>query len=129
KRKQTDLLEEEQACTGSYSIFDLSLSPSVFNSRSNEEKPAYGSLASRTVEVCWARNASSEPLIFESFNASSAAANKAALIAPALPMAKVATGTPPGICTIESRESIPFKLWDSTGTPRTGRAVNDAVMP
>ena len=38
-----------------------------------------------------------------------AAANKAALAAPASPMAKVATGTPLGICTMESSESIPFK--------------------
>ena len=58
-----------------------------------------------------------------------AAAKRAALIAPALPMAKVATGTPPGIWTMESRLSCPFKLWLSTGTPSTGRAVKAAVMP
>jgi len=67
------------------------------------------------VAVCLARNASSELLTLESLNASSAEANKAALIAPGLPIAKVATGIPPGIWTIDKRESIPFKLCDSTG--------------
>ena len=58
-----------------------------------------------------------------------AAANKAALIAPALPIASVPTGTPPGICTIESKESIPCKDFDSIGTPRTGSTVFAAVTP
>ena len=35
----------------------------------------------------------------------------------------VATGTPPGICTIESSESSPFSAWLSTGTPSTGSGV------
>ncbi len=39
-------------------------------------------------------------------------ANRAALVAPALPMANVATGTPPGICTIDSSESMPFSACD-----------------
>src|ERR1051326_3831996 len=34
-----------------------------------------------------------------------------------LPMATVATGTPAGICTIDSRESRPFNALDSIGTP------------
>ena len=37
--------------------------------------------------------------------ASTAAASRAALMAPDLPMANVPTGTPPGICTIDSRLS------------------------
>ena len=35
--------------------------------------------------------------------------SSAALVAPAVPMAKVATGTPAGICTIDSSESMPFE--------------------
>jgi hypothetical protein len=50
-----------------------------------------------------------------------AAANNAALIAPGLPMAKVATGIPPGIWTIEYNESMPLRDALSTGTPSTGR--------
>src|SRR5436190_14323235 len=58
-----------------------------------------------------------------------AVAKRAALIAPALPIAKVPTGTPPGICAIESSESRPCNALDSTGTPRTGNAVFEAHMP
>ena len=38
-------------------------------------------------------------------------------------------GTPAGICTIESSESMPLSAFDSTGTPSTGSAVFAAVMP
>ena len=51
------------------------------------------------------------------------------MIAPALPMAIVSTGTPPGICTIDSSESMPFSAWLSTGTPSTGSNVCAATMP
>ena len=44
-------------------------------------------------------------------------------------MAKVATGTPAGICTMERRESRPFSAFDCTGTPSTGRVVLAANMP
>ena len=44
-------------------------------------------------------------------------------IPPACPIAKVATGTPAGICTIESNESTPFSTRLSTGTPSTGNTV------
>ena len=50
-------------------------------------------------------------------------------MAPALPMASVPTGMPPGICAMESSESSPLRAFDSTGTPRTGRTVFEAVMP
>ena len=43
-----------------------------------------------------------------------------ALIAPAWPMASVPTGMPAGIWTIDSRLSMPFSAWLSTGTPSTG---------
>ena len=39
------------------------------------------------------------------------------------------TGIPAGICTIESSESIPFSVFDSTGTPSTGSAVFAAAIP
>jgi hypothetical protein len=44
-------------------------------------------------------------------------------------MAKVATGTPPGICTIDKRLSMPLSALVSMGTPSTGSAVIEAVMP
>ena len=44
--------------------------------------------------------------------ASSATANSAALVAPASPIANVATGTPAGICTIEYSESCPPRWRD-----------------
>ena len=75
------------------------------------------------------RQASSDlrSVLFES--ASTAVASKAALIAPARPIASVPTGTPAGIWTIDRRLSMPESAFDSTGTPKTGSAVSDAVMP
>ena len=58
-----------------------------------------------------------------------AAASRAALTAPARPIARVPTGTPAGIWTIDSRLSMPFRLCDSTGTPSTGSGVQAAHMP
>ena len=58
-----------------------------------------------------------------------AAANSAALRAPAAPMAKVATGIPLGICAIESSESRPPSVFVCTGTPSTGTLVLAAVIP
>jgi hypothetical protein len=57
------------------------------------------------------------------------AASSAALRAPASPIATAATGTPVGICTIESSESRPLSAFDSTGTPITGSVVFAAVIP
>ena len=56
-------------------------------------------------------------------------ASRAALVAPALPMASVPTGTPAGIWTIESSESRPLRAWLWTGTPSTGSRVWAATMP
>ena len=53
----------------------------------------------------------------------------AAFTAPARPIASVPTGMPAGICTIDSRLSIPLSAWDSTGTPSTGSGVQAAHMP
>ena len=58
-----------------------------------------------------------------------ATAASAALAAPASPMAKVATGMPFGICTIDSSESSPRRYFDGTGTPSTGTMVLAAIMP
>ena len=38
-------------------------------------------------------------------------------------------GMPAGICTIDSSESMPFSVFDCTGTPSTGSEVLAAVMP
>ena len=56
-------------------------------------------------------------------------ASRAALAAPALPMASVPTGTPEGIWTIDSSESRPLSAWLCTGTPSTGSSVWAATMP
>ena len=45
------------------------------------------------------------------------------------PMDTVATGTPAGICTIDSSESRPSSLASGTGTPITGNAVAEATIP
>ena len=41
----------------------------------------------------------------------------------------VATGTPAGICTMESRESMPSRYFSGTGTPMTGSSVTAASIP
>ena len=58
-----------------------------------------------------------------------ATASSPALVAPALPIASVPTGTPPGICTIDSSESRPCSAALCTGTPSTGSTVCEATMP
>ena len=54
---------------------------------------------------------------------------KAALAAPASPIANVATGIPLGICTIDKSESSPLKCLEATGTPNTGTIVFAANIP
>src|ERR1019366_4629630 len=56
-------------------------------------------------------------------------ASNPALVAPAAPMESVATGTPFGICTIESSESRPCSAVAAIGTPSTGSTVFAATMP
>src|SRR5690606_28779147 len=79
-----------------------------------------GSVALSTDSVCEARNcrnfSRNSGREFETI----ATASNAALRAPALPIASVATGTPPGIWTMERRESRPLRAALSTGTPKTG---------
>src|SRR3972149_3643626 len=57
------------------------------------------------------------------------AAKTPAFFAPALPSDMVATGTPPGICTIDKRASSPFSADESIGTPMTGSVVCAATTP
>src|SRR5215467_7995229 len=57
------------------------------------------------------------------------AARTPALVAPGLPIDTVATGTPGGICTVESSASRPFSADESIGTPMTGRIVCAATTP
>ena len=64
-----------------------------------------------------------------SVSARMAAAKSPALAAPAAPIAKVATGTPAGICAIDNSESRPLSALLCTGTPSTGTAVLAASMP
>ena len=56
-------------------------------------------------------------------------ASRPAFVAPELPTAVVATGMPPGICTMESSESQPESAWERTGTPMTGNVVCAATIP
>ena len=62
-------------------------------------------------------------------SARTAAASNAALIAPGLPIASVPTGMPPGICMIDSSESLPSSACVRIGTPNTGSGVIAAAMP
>jgi hypothetical protein len=41
----------------------------------------------------------------------------------------VATGTPPGIWTVERSESRPLREEESIGTPMTGKVVFEAITP
>src|SRR5690554_5459108 len=88
-----------------------------------------GSGLSSTVCVCSLRKASTAASTLASCRPTICAANRPALVAPALLMASVPTAIPPGICTMESSESSPLSALDSTGTPSTGSAVCEATMP
>ena len=58
-----------------------------------------------------------------------ATAKSAALVAPAAPIARVPTGTPAGICTMDKSESKPLSARLCTGTPSTGTTVPAATIP
>src|SRR5204863_2654997 len=88
-----------------------------------------GSGLARTRPVCSVRSFRKASRMAGYFAPRMAAARSAALTAPDLPMASVPTGTPLGICAMERSESRPLRAFDSTGTPRTGRTVFDAVIP
>ena len=57
------------------------------------------------------------------------AASTPALVAPGLPIDTVATGTPGGICTVDSSASMPLSADESIGTPMTGSVVCAATTP
>src|SRR6266853_2110880 len=90
---------------------------------------ARGSGVPSTPAVWRSRYASSAVAMAGCLLARIAAAHSAALVAPAAPIANVATGTPAGICTMDNNESSPPRDFDCTGTPSTGRLVLAAVMP
>ena len=90
---------------------------------------AGGKRIARAASVWRARKESSWLRSAASSLASMATANSAALEAPALPMAKVATGMPLGICTMLCSESTPCRCLPATGTPSTGTGVLAASMP
>ena len=62
-------------------------------------------------------------------NAKICIAKYAELMAPALPMATVATGIPAGICTVERRASIPESADALIGTPIIGLIVLEDKTP
>ena len=94
---------------------------SVTRSGGNVDDAAWSWRAARSAARA-AASASSSP-------ASRATANSAAFVAPASPMANVATGIPAGIWTIDSNESWPWRWRDGTGTPSTGTVVLAASIP
>ncbi len=57
------------------------------------------------------------------------AASTPAFVAPGLPIETVATGTPGGICTVESSASSPLSADESIGTPMTGSVECAATTP
>ena len=90
---------------------------------------AGGKVMLRATSVCSARKASRRWRSSGFSLASRATANRAALAAPAVPMANVATGMPLGICTMLCSESTPCRWRLATGTPSTGTVVLAAIMP
>src|SRR5262249_20706817 len=99
------------------------------------ERPGCGHAAgswvgrSATASVWRWRQASSRAAKASSARDKTPAASRAALMAPARPIASVPTGTPGGICTMEKSESTPAGAFNSTGTPNTGSVVRAAVIP
>src|SRR2546427_9083422 len=89
----------------------------------------FGNSVFLTASACFFLNSSSFEERIVSDKASMAMAYSAALAAPASPMAKVATGMPFGICTVESSESRPCRCLEGIGTPSTGSVVCAASTP
>ena len=75
------------------------------------------------------RNSSSRLASAGSLSREDGDGEEPAFLAPASPIAKVATGMPPGIWTIDRSESRPFRCLEGTGTPSTGSGVFAASMP
>ena len=81
----------------------------------------HGSVSWRTRRVCSSRNSRSAVRMAGRWAETMAAASRAALVAPASPMASVPTGTPPGIWTIDSSESRPLSAWRLDGHAEHGQ--------
>src|SRR5699024_7430937 len=94
-----------------------------------QDRATHGSCSLCTLSACAARKSARRRRRLGRVTASCATANKAALRAPESPMAKVAVGTPLGICTIDNSESSPCSARLCTGTPSTGSNVWAATMP
>ena len=110
---------------------DRNLNGTVFGAKNAVDRDNHTSgsfMASTFAAWAW-RKACNFSFSAASSVASMATAKSAALAAPASPMAKVATGMPLGICTMECRESTPDRAFDCTGTPSTGTVVLAASMP
>jgi hypothetical protein len=88
----------------------------------------YSSTVARILASCSARKAWSFLRNAGRLFANTETANRAALTAPAFPIAKDATGIPPGIWTVDNKESSPFSAL-FIGTPRTGSVVCAASTP
>ena len=89
--------------------------------------PRTSASLSRTFLRRAARSASTRLPSSASPTAMICAASRPAFSAP--PIATVATGMPGGICTVDSSESRPPRLPETTGTPMTGRVVCAATAP
>ena len=97
--------------------------------------PATRSRSARPFSVATARRPSAwatSAARSRSASAPSPAARMRAASRPALraaPTPTVATGTPAGIWTMDSSESIPSRCFSGTGTPTTGSGVTEASIP
>src|SRR5207249_11930604 len=76
-----------------------------------------GSGCARTRSACSTRNFRNASRISGCFAPRIAAASKASLIGPALPIVSVPSGRLTGFCATEQRASRPFSIYDSYGTP------------
>ena len=127
-RKGVDAIAHAAGGDGEHAA-ELSAAEDADGGAGEDWVPPRVSCPSRTLAVCFSRKgaeffAQVGPGVGEDRDG-----ERAALVAPALPMASVPTGTPAGIWTMESRESMPLRALLSMGTPSTGRMVWAAVMP
>src|SRR5260370_24199042 len=126
QRQHVPELPSAQVPKGHACFFPFGLSEATFALLAADTD---GSGFARTFSVCAFLNLRNASRYSGCFTPKIAVASNAALIAPAFPIAIVPTGIPPGICAMESRESSPFKAFDSIGTRRMGSIVFAAAIP
>src|SRR3954469_2389612 len=97
--------------------------------QSREIHDSSGRVAAFTASDCLTRNACRRLSSSRSASASIETANNPAFAAPPSPIAKVATGMPLGICTMDSSESRPPRCLEGIGTASTGKMVKAATTP